>query len=213
MGLAAFTLPPDGDASLHPDVRPAFLQTKVPVADSERMATLVRAGYLPVETAVTLEMPMPGNLKPGPDARFAVPADEGAVRAIARTVFRYSRFHADSRIPDAVAHRIKENWAGGFFAGGRGTHMVVAAADGGVAGFLLLICRGDQLIIDLVGVAADCQGRGIGRAMLDFAAANITGPTRYVVGTQLHNIPSLAYYTGYGFRIVRANHSLHRHVS
>jgi ribosomal protein S18 acetylase RimI-like enzyme len=213
LNVAAFSLPADADPALLPGVRPAFLQTKVDISDAERLAALVRAGYALVETAVTLEMPIAKVREKGAGARFAAPADENAVRTIAAAAFTQSRFHTDPKIPKPVAARIKADWAGNFFSGTRGTHLVVAD-DGGVpAGFLLLIHRGEELVIDLVGVKPGAQSQGLGRAMLDFAAAQVEGPKRYVVGTQLHNTQSLAYYTGYGFRIVRAKHSLHRHLS
>jgi ribosomal protein S18 acetylase RimI-like enzyme len=211
LDVSAFTLSADADPEHRPFVLPSFVQTKVDVDDRERLETLVRAGYAVIETAVTLERDIDAASSPGRNVRFAVDADESAVRRIAETAFRYSRFHMDPLISRHSANRIKSDWAGNFFARGRGTHMVVADDSYQAVGFLLLIYRGDQLIIDLVGVAPESQGRGLGRAMLDFAAREVHGPRRFVVGTQLHNVPSLAYYTGYGFRVVRSNHTLHRH--
>jgi ribosomal protein S18 acetylase RimI-like enzyme len=213
LNVAAFSLPADADPALLPGTRPAFLQTKVDISDMTRLAALVRAGYSLVETAVTLEMPITKVRREGTTARFAAPTDEDAVRTIAAAAFTQSRFHTDPKIAKPVAARIKADWAGNFFSGRRGTHLVVADDGGAAAGFLLLIHRGEELVIDLVGVRPGSQGKGLGRAMLDFAATQVEGVNRYVVGTQLHNTQSLAYYTGYGFRIVRANHSLHRHLS
>ena len=213
LGTAAFTLPAEADAELRPAVRPAFLQTKVDIENPSRVEALIRAGYSLVETAVTLEKSIDGVSNVGGTARFAAPADEPAVRQIAGCAFSQSRFHKDERIARRVADRIKADWAGNFFSGSRGTHMVIAQDSGRIAGFLLLIHCGKRLIIDLVAVAPPSQGRGIGRAMLDFAAEHVAGAQLYVVGTQLQNVRSLVYYNGYGFRIVRASHSLHRHLS
>jgi ribosomal protein S18 acetylase RimI-like enzyme len=213
LGMSAFTLRADADPEQRPVARPSFVQAKVNMDERDRLETLVRAGYALIETAVTLERNIEATSSPSPgrNIRFAVAADESAVRRIAGTVFRYSRFHMDPLISRPTADRIKADWAGNFFAGARGTHMVVADDGHDAVGFLQLIHRGDVLIIDLVGVAPESQGRGLGRQMLDFAAGEIDGPRRYVVGTQLHNFPSLAYYTSYGFRILRSNHTLHRH--
>lgn len=211
LNVPAFTLPVEADPAQQPAGRPAFVQTKVDVGQRERLEALVRAGYALIETAVTLERDIDRTSSSNRNVRFAVADDESEVRRIAEAAFRYSRFHMDPLIPRHIANRIKADWAGSFFARGRGTHMVVAGDGDQTAGFLLLIHRGDELIIDLVGVAPGSQGRGLGREMLDFGAAEIDGPHRYVVGTQLHNVQSLAYYTGYGFRVVRSNHTLHRH--
>jgi ribosomal protein S18 acetylase RimI-like enzyme len=213
LNVAAFTLPEDADPGLRPMVRPAFLQTKISIDAQDRLEALIRAGYSLMETAVTLEMLVAAK---GPShnlARFAKAADELKVRSIAASAFTQSRFHMDPRISKTAASRIKSDWAGNFFDGGRGTHMVVSEDAGVTAGCLLLIHRGEELIIDLVAVAPKSQGMGLGRAMLNFAAQNVAGPQRFVVGTQLHNTQSLAYYTGYGFRIVRSSHSLHQHLS
>jgi ribosomal protein S18 acetylase RimI-like enzyme len=211
LGVPAFTLPAEADPGHEPVARPAFVQTKVDVRERQRLEALVRAGYALIETAVTLERNIDRTSSKGRDVRFAVAADESEVRRIAETAFRYSRFHMDPLISHPTATRIKSDWVGNFFARARGTHMVVASDGPQTVGFLLLIHRGDQLIIDLVGVAPRSQGRGLGRKMLAFAARQIEGPRTYVVGTQLHNVQSLAYYTGYGFRVVRSSHTLHRH--
>lgn len=212
LGVPAFTLAAEADPILTPQARPAFLQAKVDSADSERLTALVRAGYVLIETSVTLEKAI-GSPPPAPaGVRFAVVGDEAAVRQIAASAFTQSRFHLDPLIPRTVAGRIKADWAGNFFAKKRGTHMVIAAEAGEVLGFLLLIVKGDFQVVDLVAVAASAQGRGLGRAMLDFATRSISGPSRFVVGTQLCNVRSLAYYAGCGFRIVRAGHTLHRHL-
>jgi ribosomal protein S18 acetylase RimI-like enzyme len=209
--VQAFTLPGQVDPEHQPSVRPAFLQTKVNILELGRLEALVRAGYALIETAVTLEKDIESTSCSNGNVRFAIPTDENDVRRIAETTLKQSRFHMDPLIPRCYADRIKADWAGSFFAGARGTHMVVATDGRQSLGFLLLIHREEQLIIDLVGVEPKSQGRGLGTAMLDFAATHIDGPRRYVVGTQLHNVQSLAYYTRYGFRIVRGNYTLHRH--
>lgn len=211
LGVPAFSLPDRADPLQQAAVRPAFVQAKVRLEDRPRLEALIRTGYALIETAVTLECDIGQVSRPSSPVRFARPADEAAVRGIAATAFQYSRFHADPLIASATANRIKADWAGNFFKGGRGTHMVVATEREEPAGFMLLIHRSERLIIDLVGVAPAFQGRGLGRAMLDFAAGEVSGPTRFVVGTQLQNVGSLAYYTGYGFRVSRSNYTLHRH--
>lgn len=213
LGVAAFSLPNEAPGALTPAARPAFVQAKVDGGARGRVEELVRAGYALVETAITLEKNLAGASGPVQGVRYAVPEDERSVRRIAASAFTQSRFHADPNVPKDVADRIKADWAANFFAGKRGTHMVVADGADGMAGFLLLILRGEDLVIDLVAVEAQSQGCGLGRKMLDFAAQHIRGPRRMIVGTQLHNLQSLAYYTGYGFRIARSSYTLHRHIS
>jgi ribosomal protein S18 acetylase RimI-like enzyme len=212
LGLAAFTLTADADPATPVPVRPAFVQTKVETTDVQRVDRLIRGGFTLVETAVILEASIDRTTAPLAAARFAVPADEADVRRIAGSAFTESRFHRDPLIPRERANAIKAAWAGNFFSGARGTHLVVAEQGGQTCGFLQLIERGKDLIIDLVGVDKAARGRGLGRAMLIHAARHIADPERWVVGTQLSNVRSLAFYNAFGFRIVRAHHSLHRHV-
>jgi ribosomal protein S18 acetylase RimI-like enzyme len=213
LGVAAFSISESADVNVEPGERPAFLQAKVDIGDRLRTEALIRAGYMLVETAVMLAKDIARVRCDNAQLRFAEPSDAPGVCPIAGCAFRQSRFHMDPLIGREAADRIKARWAGNYFSGQRGTHMVVALDGSTTAGFLLLIARGEELVIDLVGVLPSHQGRGIGRAMLDFAAARVEGPRRFIVGTQLCNVRSLAYYTGRGFQIVGARHSLHRHLS
>lgn len=80
-----------------------------------------------------------------------------------------------------------------------------------MAGFLQALLPPDRpLVVDLIGVAADWRGRGLGAAMLAFAQAAAGGPRR--TGTQLANAGSLRFYERLGFRFVGANYVFHRHV-
>lgn len=189
---------------------PAFVTCKVAGSDSARIGPLCRQGFDLIETAATLKKPVERG-DGSALARFATAADEAAVRAIAGQAFADDRFHRDPRIDKGQADRIKADWAGNFFAGKRGTHMVVADCDGQVAGFLQLILKNGVLIIDLVATAPQARRRGVGAAMIRFAEYAIPGADTYVVGTQLHNLASLALYQRLGFRLASTSHTLHYH--
>lgn len=47
----------------------------------------------------------------------------------------------------------------------------VLEEDGTIAGIVVLIGKADHLLIDNIAVAPDRQGKGLGRMLLDFAAA------------------------------------------
>ncbi len=145
--------------------------------------------------------------------RFARPDDEPAVRGIAGSSFTQSRFHLDPEIPNATADRLKASWAGNFFTGKRGDWMVVAEEAGEVCGFLQLLRKSSEcLIIDLIAVAKEQQGKGLGKEMIAFAAhACLKQPAAMLVGTQIANFGSLALYTRLGFEISSASYVLHLH--
>jgi ribosomal protein S18 acetylase RimI-like enzyme len=196
---------------------PGFAYAKVAAADLPCLQHLLARGFYPVDVAVTFEGPSPAGAF-GADVRFAVPEDRDAVARIAGTTFKYSRFHLDPAIPRATADRIKAEWAANFFSGRRGDAMVVAQLAGRVVGFLqLLRPAADVLVIDLVGVSGDCQGRGLARQMIAFAAAHGLGdgraPARMRVGTQIANTRSVRLYESLGLRLVDAQYVLHYHGS
>jgi ribosomal protein S18 acetylase RimI-like enzyme len=196
--------------------RHAFAYAKIDAAEVRLVGNLVANGFRPVDVAVTLEGRAPRESS-GTGVRFARPSDRDAVAAIASSTFRFSRFHLDPLVPPAVARAIKAEWATNYFTGRRGDGMVVAEVDGVVVGFLqLLWTGGDVLVIDLVGVGAAHQRKGIARRMIHFAAAHGTGdarkPERLRVGTQVANTQSVRLYESLGFRLIGAEYVLHYHA-
>lgn len=193
---------------------PAFAWAKVDAAKLVLLRDLVANDFSPVDVAVTFEGPPPREAI-GSEVRFARPADRDAVTQIARSEWRYSRFHLDPLIPAAVANEIKAEWVANFFSGRRGDGMIVGEADGEVAGFLQLLWAGDTLVIDLIGVAGTQQRKGIARRMIGFAAVNGDGdrpPARIRVGTQVANTPSVRLYESLGLRLIGAQYVVHYHA-
>jgi ribosomal protein S18 acetylase RimI-like enzyme len=218
MGRPAFTLhapEPGAIAGMALPAAPAFVTAKVPAADTPRLCALQARGFRVVDTALTFEAPGRAEAPP-PGIRAARPQDREAVTDIARKAFRFTRFHLDPEIDDHVAARIKADWAGNYFAGRRGDGMLLAEGPAGeVAGFLLFLRDAEaRLTIDLIAVAPDMAGRGLGRALVAAAFADRTGgapPSGLLVGTQAANTPSCRLYEACGFRLARAAYVLHHH--
>lgn len=190
---------------------PSFIDAKVPTNEIAKVRALEDVGFVIVDTAVTLERrgrdlgPCPGHIG------FAVPTDVDGVSAIAASALTRSRFHLDPRIADSVASGLKAAWVRNFFAGARGDWLVVARAEDRPTGFLLLLDRPDNLVIDLVAVDPDHQSAGIGRAMIAFSAEHCGTAPNLLVGTQAANVGSIRFYESLGFRVVRTEYVLHRH--
>jgi ribosomal protein S18 acetylase RimI-like enzyme len=193
--------------------RSSFAYARVPSRDLATSQGLEREGFRVVDTNVTLEMAAaPLASAPGSSARSARPEDAQAVEKIARTGFEVSRFHLDPALRPGLANEIKAQWAANFFRGQRGDFMVVAECDGAVAGFLqLLEAPASTLVIDLIAVAQPYRGRGLGSAMIRYAARDCGAPERVRVGTQIANVTSLALYQRLGFQITASAHVLHLH--
>ncbi len=162
-----------------------FATAKVAASEVTSAERLEDAGFRIVDTALTFtaraaEIPA----QSGFELCLARSDDRASVGAIAREAFRFSRFHLDPSIPDAVARKIKATWAENFFDGRRGDAMIA--------------------------VQARFRGRGIARAMIGWAAATMPA-AEFVVGTQAANTPSVRLYESLGFRLSNAQLVLHCH--
>ena len=214
-GRPVFTV--DGSVAGEDVAAPGFYQARVPVEDVRAVQRLSGLGFSVVDTTLTLgRRPEPGAAPP--NVVRAEPEQRDAVVEIARTAFRYSRFHLDPEVPDELANRIKADWISSYFAGTRGEHLLVAVADGEPAGFLAVIGGEEDgrtlRTIDLIAVAPAAQGRGLAKALTAAFVAESGGVADEVrVGTQAANVPATRLYESLGFALVRAQYALHRHVA
>ena len=195
-----------------------FAYAKHDVSQVEIVSGLVDKGFRIVDTSLTFEGGRLHGLPSSHVLRHAKPKDEQGVRDIARSAFRFSRFHLDPKVPLNLANTIKAEWAGNFFSGQRGDGMVVAESGGRVVGFLQSIWSSKNvLIVDLIGVHPDCQGRGLGKALILHASRHGTGdgrvPSAIRVGTQAANTLSVRLYESLGLRLCSAQYVLHFHCS
>jgi ribosomal protein S18 acetylase RimI-like enzyme len=193
---------------------PGFAYARVPTTDVSFGHLLENAGFRLVDTGITLEAAtIAGTSRSMGETRLAHAGDATAVVEIARTAFRYSRFHLDPRIPTALANDIKREWAANYFRGQRGDHMVVAERSGSVVGFLQLLAGKDGVLtIDLIAVAEAHRGRGLAADMIRFAARECGKPVRLRVGTQAANVASLRLYERLGFAVAATSHVFHLHA-
>jgi len=198
-----------------------FAYAKCEASRVDEVVALSNFGFRVVDTGLTLGGTVSAgswsrSVSVGQAVRYANLRDRDTVCDIASRAFNFSRFHLDPQIPTGMADRIKASWARNYFSGERGDGMVVAESNSRVVGFLQLLWgQEDTLIIDLIGVAPESQGRGLGRAMICYAAVNGTGdhrrPIKILVGTQAANIPSIRLYESLGFRTRSAKYVLHYH--
>ncbi len=210
-------LAPDGDnTGIFNTIRtaqqqPVFLYARVPTSSVDAMRQLAERGFCIVDTNVTFERSASGDRSIAGATRWARPGDRNAVMTLAAHCFDHSRLHLDPMIPRAVADRSRAEWAGNFFAGKRGDHMILGECDGALAGFAQLIGpRDGVLTIDLIGVAAPFRRRGVAGSLVSAAGA-ITGTQLLRVGTQIANTGSLRLYESLGFRIAETHYVLHYH--
>jgi ribosomal protein S18 acetylase RimI-like enzyme len=182
--------------------------------DIETLIALQSSGFHLVECLLTLERSLGADEvdMPTPIDRAAA-ADADGCAAIGGTAFQHDRFHSDPNISTVAANRLKAQWAANAV-GGRADAVFVSRNNGRVIGFNACLLRGDTAIIDLIGVAPEQHGQGLGRSLVQAAIAYYAKRARrLVVGTQSRNYRSLALYQGQGFRVKDSAFTLHRHLS
>ncbi len=189
-----------------------FIDAKVStsaVATAQRLESL---GFRIVDTCLGFDKPLLKSTTEISGVRFARDDERAAIERIAADCVVYSRFHLDPSIDPAAAARVKAQWAGNFFVGKRGDHMVVAESEGSATGFLQLIAGAEKtLIIDLIAVTPPVRGRGLASAMIRFAERELAGFERVFVGTQASNAPSVRLYEKLGFCLCESQYVLHFH--
>ncbi len=198
---------------------PALVYARVPEQEVELARVLAACGFYLVDTTITLGRPEPpagGKPPAGLEVDWARPEQAPALLEIAESAFRYSRFHQDPHLPLRQAHALKRAWLQNALAGRRGRGVLAAEEGGRVLGFLIVL-EGEEggrplWVVDLMGVARDRQGRGVGRALLDRFCTLAAGRGAAVrAGTQAANLPALRLYLSLGFAPLATELILHAH--
>lgn len=171
-------------------------------------AMLEPMGFRAVEDLVTFESHVDRMAEALP---CAMPEDAERVGALARRAFHCTRWHLDPKIPDETANAYKAQWAKNAV---RGRAIAVLVSHGktrDILGFNALMAQGHTLVIDLIAVAPEWQGHGIGRALVDgaFAFASNHGYARIRVGTQSVNVASRRLYEAMGFQEMSRDRTWH----
>lgn len=176
-----------------------LVSARMPLGDEHIAQDLYACGFSAREILITLECLLKSTPHIPPGVRLAVQDDRSACLDVARHAFTYDRFHADTRVPDALADSLKEIWVANAL-DGRADAVLVVEDGGAISGFVTCMVSGEAAVIDLIGVAPGHQGRGLGKALVQGALAHYAGRKKVMrVGTQDTNEASLALYEGQGF--------------
>ncbi|MGH1456360.1 MAG: GNAT family N-acetyltransferase [Alphaproteobacteria bacterium] len=209
-----FRIGGDDDGDTHPPLpTPCFAYAKVKTDDTKSAKLLSDFGFFIVDTNVSFVFKKPLNFTSFTSdilVRSARIDDKDKVCAIAETSFSLTRFHADPYIDNAIANRIKSEWAENYFSGERGDLMLVAEIDGEVVGFNQVLVRDDVAIIDLIAVERSAQGQGVGKALIYDLQNRFD---QICVGTQISNKHSIALYEKMGFHFHDSQYVMHYHTT
>jgi dTDP-4-amino-4,6-dideoxy-D-galactose acyltransferase len=183
------------------------------LVDADHAAGLRAAaacGFRAVDVRLDFERAAaPAPAPPAPNVRRAAPDDFGALAPIARTVFTRSRFFADGRFDPERCAAMFELWVEKALDGRLPGFVLV---DDARRGFIVASADGEAGRIDLVGVAPEARGAGLGPALVEGAVAELAarGARRVRVATQGGAIAAQRLYQRCGFRTVATGVWLHR---
>lgn len=188
-----------------------FAYVKVEVSDIDCCRFLSSVGFYLVDTNFTLDKKRDSSKTLNGDCvvRSAKSEDRYVVREIAENNFIYTRFHLDPYVDNKYANQLKGLWAENYFNGKRGDAMFVAEVGGKVAGFLQLLKRESNLVIDLIAVDSSFQKMGIAQDIMAVAEKEFDDCEKIIVGTQLANIPSIRCYEKAGFSYCSSSYVFH----
>lgn len=202
----------------------AFYYSKVDTDKIEVVRLLSAVGFYPVDVNVTFSIDTKFELgrltqqeTNGCDIGAAEDGQREATLEIARTAFRYSRFHLDPLVSKATADQIKHDWILNYLNKKRGEQLWIASVAGRPAAFLAVLAttdRGQEVrTIDLIGVSRDYRRQGIGLALTQFFIDHYGDQCHYLqVGTQIANLPSLRLYQKAGFQVTKTAYVMHLHI-
>lgn len=184
------------DASVPDDA--ALVSVRVPL---DWVKVMAMTGFREIERLVSFERPLSaadGDILPD-GIRLTTAEDADACADIAGRCFKFDRYHADPELDNDAADESKRAWARNDVLG-RGDAGFVAEFRGKIVGFNLCLRGDDWAMIDLIAVAPEAQGLGLGKALVEAAIRHYAGrvPT-LKVGTQSSNNASLAIYGANGF--------------
>jgi dTDP-4-amino-4,6-dideoxy-D-galactose acyltransferase len=162
-------------------------------------------GYDLVDLRVTLEAALDGRVPAAPPEQVRIEpaqsADLDALRAIARTSHRDSRFYADPRFDRDRCDRLYETWIEKSLRDTAGV-VLVPRCDGDVAGYLACRAADDGAgEFTLVAVAAAFQRQRLGHALVRAGLEWLgrRGLTNVRVVTQGRNVAAQRLYQSCGF--------------
>lgn len=193
------------------------LSIRVHAADLTSIHSLQHHGFELIDGIQTFTV----SLEKAPAGTPATPANlqigefepwhiEGVLE-IARSAYRFDRFHSDPALPPGAADRLHEDWLRNSCSGQAADMVVVAAEDRQVLGFVTvkfdfaIQCGngGGLATIVLVATAERGRGRGVAKATTLETLSRLRGRSiaAVQVGTQLSNIGAGRLYESCGFRL------------
>jgi len=170
-------------------------------AGTPRLAEANDFGLTDVRVTLARDIPQADPATPDSDRiRQAREDDLSALRSMARTGHRDSRFYFDERFERAKCDLLYETWIENSVRG-FAQAVLVADVEGKPAAYLTCQLRNQESQIGLFGVGANWRGVGLGTKLVQhfFGWSSQQGAVRAVVVTQGRNLAAQRLYQRNGF--------------
>jgi dTDP-4-amino-4,6-dideoxy-D-galactose acyltransferase len=171
------------------------------IDDEETILLAERNAFQLVDVRITMERSLPApNYSTGPVRPFRS-GDLEALRAIAATSHRDTRFYHDSHFPKQLCSALYQTWLEKSCAG-YADAVLVAETNGSAVGYVSCHLSGERYgSIGLAAVAEEARGRGLGGELVNAALSYFQekGMTRATVVTQGRNFSAQRLYQACGF--------------
>lgn len=190
----------------------AFYTCRIVATSRDQRDCLLKLGFRTILTEVEFcgDVDAEAQRSSTSRVRAAVRSDRDKVLKIASTSFRYDRFHTDSCISRQKADQIKEFWVASALDDESVKDVWVAEYGREIAGFCLTMQSSGAVRIDLIAVASEFRGLGIGASLVTALPSCLNQETvRIVAGTQQRNSESCRLYKKLGMTITLSRDVCH----
>ncbi|MGN7391180.1 GNAT family N-acetyltransferase [Bacillus safensis] len=170
----------------------------------QRLSHVYYVGGLTRLEAPPVHMELPSA---GEDVVISLPDEKDYDEAVslAHQAFGKSRYALDPFLDQNVVQHFFQEWMRNNLLG-RADINLAAKVNDEVIGLIQGVTKGDELVLDLLSIRPDAQGKGIGKklVMAIIKASYESGHRFMSAGTQMHNTTAIQLYEKLGFRTKNA---------
>ena len=182
-------------------------------SDDQTSALAAQNGFLQTDVRLTFAQNLAvsaSTIPNGGSVRLARPADLQALKTIARTGHRNTRFYFDPHFERTKCDLLYEAWIENSFSG-FAQAVLVAEQNAEAVGYITCCLQGLESQISLLGVAEKFQGKGIGKQLVAgfLTWSGEQGAGRATVVTQGRNLAAQSLYRRMGFQVVSSQFWYH----
>lgn len=187
-----------------------YVTIRRPQGEWRCLHALERAGFCLIDVIIEYAKPLSPskNLSSRDVLRLASPEDVPKIADLAVSTFKMSRFHNDPLLSIEVAERVHREWVKNACIGVAADAVWVVGPESKVSGFVSCKIKDKVGTIDLVAVAREHAGQGMGQSLVALAERWFIsqGCVEVRVQTQANNFAAMALYTSCEFK-TRSTHN------